>query len=99
AREARNAAAPAARAKSVEIGEGFPDSPVVVLGDPARLRQIVWHLLANAIKFTPRASKISVTVEAAGDQARVTVEDSGPGIPAGFIAKLFDRFTQVDASP
>jgi signal transduction histidine kinase len=99
AREARNAAAPAARAKSVEIGEGFPDSPVVVLGDPARLRQIVWHLLANAIKFTPRGSKISVTVDAAGDQARVTVEDSGPGIPAGFIAKLFDRFTQVDASP
>ncbi len=99
AREARNAAAPAARAKSVEISEGFPDSPVVVLGDPARLRQIVWHLLANAIKFTPRGSKISVTVEAAGDQACVTVEDSGPGIPAGFIAKLFDRFTQVDASP
>jgi signal transduction histidine kinase len=98
ARDASTAVAPAANAKSVEMTMSLPDSPVVVLGDPARLQQVVWHLLGNAIKFAPRATKIRLTVQTSGDRAQVIVEDSGPGIAPRFLPRIFDRFTQEDPS-
>ena len=77
----------------------LPDAPVVVLGDPTRLRQIVWHLLANAIKFTPRGGTSGLTLEQSRRRAVLTVSDSGPGIDPEFLPRIFDRFTQEDASP
>lgn len=99
ARLASSSALPAAQAKGVQIRTAIPDSPVPILGDPTRLRQIAWHLLANAIKFTPRGGTMSVAVETARDQARLVVADSGPGIDPEFLPRIFDRFTQEDASP
>jgi signal transduction histidine kinase len=98
ARDASSTVASAANAKSVEMMLSLPETPVVVLGDPARLHQIVWHLLGNAIKFTPRGSKIRLTVQTSGDRAQVIVEDSGPGIAPRFLPRIFDRFSQEDPS-
>jgi signal transduction histidine kinase len=88
----------AATAKDVTLDVKLHDSPVVVRGDANRLRQVVWHLLANAIKFTPRGGRIEVGLES-NDYAIVTVRDSGPGIAAEFLPRIFDRFTQADSSP
>ncbi len=98
ARLASGSALAAAQAKAVQIRTIVPDSPVPVLGDAPRLRQIAWHLLANAIKFAPRGGTVSITVETRADQARLIVADSGPGIDPEFLPRIFDRFTQEDAS-
>jgi signal transduction histidine kinase len=89
----------AARAKDVMLGISLPEKPVVVLGDQMRLRQIAWHLLANAIKFTPRGGAVDLAVETDGRHARLIVRDSGRGIAPEFLPRIFDRFTQADASP
>jgi signal transduction histidine kinase/CheY-like chemotaxis protein len=96
--EAVSQVATAANAKDVQLQVSNASSPIVVRGDANRLRQVVWHLLANAIKFTPRGGTIAVTVES-NDHACVTVRDSGPGIAADFLPRVFDRFSQADSSP
>ncbi len=88
----------AAAAKDVTLELSSPDAPLVVRGDANRLRQVVWHLLANAIKFTPRGGTIGVQVES-HDEACITVTDTGPGIDPEFLPRIFDRFTQADSSP
>jgi signal transduction histidine kinase/CheY-like chemotaxis protein len=89
---------PAARAKGVAIEVSWPDAPVVVLADPPRLRQIVWHLLSNAIKFSPRGGTVQLAVESRRNEAVLTVRDSGTGIDPAFLPRIFDRFTQQDSS-
>jgi len=98
-RQAIAAVESAARAKGVELNISVPDTPVVVLGDETRLRQIAWHLLANAIKFTSRGGTVALAVEGSGAEAQLTVTDSGPGIDPEFLPRIFDRFTQADPSP
>jgi signal transduction histidine kinase len=88
----------AASAKDVKVEVANADGPIVVLGDANRLRQVIWHLLGNAIKFTPRGGAIQLTVDA-NEQVCVTVRDSGPGIAADFLPRIFHRFTQADSSP
>jgi CheY-like chemotaxis protein len=70
-----------------------------VLGDPNRLRQIVWQLLANAIKFSPRGGLVGLRVDSTADSATLTVSDKGPGINPDFLPRIFDPFTQEDPSP
>jgi signal transduction histidine kinase len=93
------AAMPAAQAKGVQISSSIPDGSVPVLGDATRLRQIAWHLLANAIKFTARGGAVRVALEAGREHAALSVVDSGPGIDPQFLPRIFDRFTQEDPSP
>ncbi len=88
----------AARAKAVQIRSRTPDTPIVVLGDASRLRQIAWQLLSNAIKFTARGGTIDVSVDQCADEAHLTVRDSGTGIDPEFLPRVFDRFTQADPS-
>jgi signal transduction histidine kinase len=97
--EAASAVAPAANAKRVQIQTRLLDDPVTVLGDAARLRQIVWHLLANAIKFTPPGGVVNLDAKTKGDEIVITVSDSGPGIAPQFLPRIFDRFSQEDQSP
>jgi len=99
ARQAVIAALPAAQARAVRITSDVPEQSVPVLGDPSRLRQIVWHLVTNSIKFTPKGGAIEVSVQRAGDAAVLTVADSGPGISEEFLPHVFERFSQADASP
>ena len=60
---------------------------------------MVWHLLGNAIKFTPRGGTVGLTVGSRTSHASLTVSDSGPGIDPDFLPRIFDRFTQEDPSP
>jgi signal transduction histidine kinase len=88
----------AAEAKDVRVNLTSPEAIVVVRGDADRLRQVVWHLLANGIKFTAHGGAIQVSIDA-NDAAYLTVRDNGPGIDPEFLPRIFDRFTQADASP
>jgi signal transduction histidine kinase/CheY-like chemotaxis protein len=99
-RQAIAAATPAAEAKGVQVTSELPEAALLaVLGDPARLRQVAWHLLSNAIKFTPRGGTVGLILEPSADSAVLTVSDSGPGIDPEFLPRIFDRFTQEDPSP
>jgi CheY-like chemotaxis protein/anti-sigma regulatory factor (Ser/Thr protein kinase) len=97
-RQAISAVGPAAKAKGVVIDASLPERPAIVLGDLNRLRQITWHLLANAIKFTPRGGAVQLTVGTSDDEVWLTVQDSGRGIDPAFLPRIFDRFTQADSS-
>lgn len=90
---------PAARAKDVTIQVSQPDAHVMIHGDPGRLRQIAWQLLANAIKFSPRGGQVEIAVDVFGQDARLVVRDKGPGIDPEFLPRVFERFTQADQSP
>ena len=70
--------------------------PVLVRGDEARLRQVFFNVIDNAIKYTPKGGTIEVSVEANTHAARVTVQDTGIGIPAEHLPRVFDRFYRVD---
>jgi signal transduction histidine kinase len=77
-----------------------PDAPLPIEGDAMRLEQVLFNLLNNAIKYSPRAARIIVTVAREGDSARLAVTDFGIGIPAAAQSHLFDRFfraSNVDA--
>jgi CheY-like chemotaxis protein len=69
-----------------------------VEGDPVRLSQVVLNLLNNAAKYTPEGGRIRLTVEREGEQALVRVRDTGLGIPADLLPRVFDLFTQGDRS-
>jgi signal transduction histidine kinase len=88
---------PAADARSIRLDLKFdPKDCCRVSGDPDRLQQIVWNLLSNAVKFTPEGGRVSVRTAAVGNQAEMTVTDTGPGIPPEFLPHVFDRFRQAE---
>ena len=89
---------PAADARNIHIDRDYQDGPAMVAGDPSRLQQIIWNLLSNAIKFTPRDGAIQVGVHSADQQVEITIRDSGIGIKPEFLAHVFERFRQADAS-
>ena len=96
--EAVSQVASPAMAKDVTIHVTTVPGLPTVRGDANRLRQIVWHLLANAIKFTPRGGEVFLALET-NDMACITVRDTGPGVARDFLPRIFDRFTQADSSP
>jgi two-component system CheB/CheR fusion protein len=69
---------------------------IMCVGDRTRIEQIVWNLLSNAVKFTPDGGLIAVAVDEDGDQARVTVSDSGCGIAPENLSHVFGMFNQAD---
>jgi CheY-like chemotaxis protein len=69
-----------------------------IRGDAGRLQQVFWNLLTNAVKFTPAAGRIDVVLERVNSHVEISVEDSGIGIKPEFLAFVFDRFRQADAS-
>lgn len=88
---------PTATAKGVTV-TAHAQTSVIVNADPARLQQIVWNLLTNAIKFTPRGGRVEVALRERGDHVEISVTDTGQGITAQFLPFVFDRFRQADAS-
>ncbi|HEX7177481.1 MAG TPA: ATP-binding protein [Pyrinomonadaceae bacterium] len=98
ARAAVEAMRPAADAKGLALEADLEAGDGVVLGDPARLQQVVWNLLANAVKFTPAGGRVRVSVRAEAAHARLRVEDTGVGIRPDFLPFVFDRFRQGDQS-
>jgi len=91
-----DAATPAAEMKHLAMEVDLAASLAPVPGDPARLQQVVWNLLANAVKFTPEGGRVRLTVDAAEGCGRIRVTDTGVGIDAAFVPHLFDRFSQED---
>jgi PAS domain S-box-containing protein len=92
---------PAADAKGVRLVHALDPHAGPVSADPNRLQQIVWNLLVNAVKFTPKDGVVQVTLKrdaADADQVQIIVTDTGIGIPAEFLPYVFDRFRQADSS-
>ena len=89
---------PAAEAKQLSLEVAAPNRVLLVRGDDRRLRQIVWNLVSNAVKFTDRGGRVRVRLQAASDSARVEVSDTGRGIDAAFLPYVWDRFRQADSS-
>ena len=83
-----------ADAKSIGLKAVLDPSAGSIAGDPGRLQQVVWNLLANAIKFTPSRGRIDLRLERAGSHARLTVRDTGQGISPELLPHIFDRFRQ-----
>lgn len=89
---------PAAQAKGIRLEFDLNSETPLISGDPNRLRQVVWNLLLNAIKFTPRGGSVHVKLEPSELNARLTVSDTGDGITLDFLPYVFDRFRQAEAS-
>jgi CheY-like chemotaxis protein len=89
---------PAAAARDIAIEVRAPRSSGTVPGDPGRLQQVMWNLLANAIKFTQSGGQVEVRLEQEGSTARVQVADTGNGIAPEFLPHVFERFRQADSS-
>ena len=89
---------PASDAKNIQLQVSLDPLVGRISGDPNRLQQVVWNLLTNAIKFTPRGGHVEVRLEPDESSARITVTDSGEGISQDFIPYIFDRFRQADST-
>ncbi|MDP9152596.1 MAG: ATP-binding protein, partial [Myxococcota bacterium] len=91
-------AAPAAERKGAEVRTFVERSMGQVMGDPVRLQQIFLNLLTNAIKFTERGGRVTITsaLDPGGTHVRVAFTDTGIGIKAESLSRVFDRFMQLD---
>jgi CheY-like chemotaxis protein/anti-sigma regulatory factor (Ser/Thr protein kinase) len=88
---------PAALAKGIRLTSAFASVRGTVMGDKDRLQQVVWNLLTNAIKFTPRAGHVHVLIHRVNSHVEICVSDNGEGIAPEFLGHVFDRFRQADA--
>ena len=89
---------PAADAKAIRIKRVLDPKAGPVSGDANRLQQVVWNLISNAIKFTPKGGNVQVRLERVNSQIEVSIADSGQGIAPEFLLHVFDRFRQADGS-
>ena len=95
--DAVNSLMPAAQAKSITVHTNLADG-LNVLGDRDRLQQVVWNLVSNAFKFTPKGGTVTITLAERDGDVYIEVADTGIGIPAEFLPFVFDRFRQADSS-
>jgi CheY-like chemotaxis protein len=89
---------PAAEAKEISM-QAEADPSLTMLADGDRLQQVIWNLLANAVKFTPKGGQVSVRAYRQGSDVCICVADTGEGIPQDVLPHVFDPFRQADASP
>ncbi|MDX6694185.1 MAG: hypothetical protein QOF02_1788 [Blastocatellia bacterium] len=95
---AMEAVRPAADAKAIQLELSLDKETGLVMGDPARLQQVIWNLLSNAVKFTPHGGRITLRLSEVEAHAQIVVKDTGEGIKAEFLPYVFDRFRQADGS-
>ena len=89
---------PAAEARSIHLQITLESQTSPISGDPERLQQIIWNLLTNAIKFTPKGGLVQVWLERIESHVEITISDTGEGIPSDLLTHVFDRFRQSDSS-
>ena len=89
---------PTAETKGVRLEKVIDRFVGPVSGDPGRLQQVLWNLLTNAIKFTPKGGKVCVLAEGKQSYVEISVTDTGEGIIRDFLPHLFERFSQADGS-
>ena len=92
---ALDSARPAAEAKGIRLMARVDPEAGIIVADPERLQQIIWNLVANAVKFTPKGGEVRVGTRRAGPRCELTVEDTGQGIDSTFLPRVFDRHQQV----
>jgi PAS domain S-box-containing protein len=95
---ALDAVRPAAAAKEIRLQSVLDPRAGPLTGDPNRLQQVVWNLLINAVKFTPRGGRIQVHLQRVDSHVEVVVSDTGQGIAPSVLPFVFDRFRQADSS-
>ncbi len=93
-----DSAKPAAEAKGIRLKAILSANHDIVNADSTRLQQVVWNLLTNAIKFTPKGGQVHVLLQRVNSHLELCVCDTGIGIPASYLSQVFDRFSQKDAS-
>jgi hypothetical protein len=89
---------PSAQAKGIRLQVVLDPKAGPMRGDPNRLQQVLWNLLTNAVKFTRKDGRISITLARVNSHLEVEVSDNGEGIDPDFLPHIFDRFRQADAS-
>lgn len=90
---------PSAQAKRIALELSIERDLPPVRGDAARLQQVVWNLLTNAVKFTPPGGQVRLILKRVEDSALIQIVDTGEGIDPDFLPRLFERFSQADGSP
>jgi two-component system, OmpR family, phosphate regulon sensor histidine kinase PhoR len=85
-----------AQGLGVQLNLAFPEGLPVISGDPARLAQVLINLVDNGLKYTPAGGSVTVSAEEAGPFLKVTVRDTGVGIPKADLPRIFERFYRVD---
>ncbi|HZS08495.1 MAG TPA: response regulator [Blastocatellia bacterium] len=93
-----NSMRPAAEAREITLVQRLEPDTGLISGDQDRLRQILWNLLSNALRFTPQGGRVEVRLERVQSHIEIFVSDNGQGISAEFLPFVFDRFRQADAS-
>jgi CheY-like chemotaxis protein/anti-sigma regulatory factor (Ser/Thr protein kinase) len=89
---------PAADAKEIRLRTVMDPQAGPVNGDPDRLQQVVWNLLMNAVKFTPRGGRVQLSLQRVDSHVEIVVSDTGLGIRAEVLPFVFERFRQGDSS-
>ena len=89
---------PAADAKTISVQVSIAETVRDIAGDSSRLRQVLWNLLANAIKFTPPGGRVEVKAVEGPTDVQITVSDTGPGIAADFLPHVFEPFRRGESN-
>jgi histidine kinase len=84
--------------KKVVLTSNLPHNPILVLADEDRAIQVLTNLIGNALQYTPSNGTVTVSIERDKNEARISVRDTGFGIPADHLKHIFDRFYRVDKS-
>jgi len=93
---ALEAVRPSAAAKQISIRTDFNEELGTATLDPTRLQQVVWNLLTNAVKFTPRGGRVELSAERGPSDLKIIVKDNGEGIDPDFLPHIFEPFRQAE---
>jgi signal transduction histidine kinase/ActR/RegA family two-component response regulator len=96
--DAVDAIRPAAEAKDIRLQKILDPRAGPTTGDASRLQQVVWNLLANAVKFTPKGGRVQVRLQRVNSHVEIIVSDTGQGIAPEILPFIFERFRQADSS-
>jgi PAS domain S-box-containing protein len=86
-----------AQAKQITVTMSLPPTLGMIVADPTRIQQVIWNLLTNAVKFTPRGGKVEISARRTASQVQVSVTDSGEGIDPQFLPHIFEPFRQAES--
>lgn len=89
---------PMAENKGITLQTFYDSNTEIISGDSERIQQIVWNLISNALKFTPKGGRVEIRLEKVDSNVEISVSDTGEGISDAFLPFVFERFLQADAS-